>query len=469
MIPEQFVSIQEHCTVINKPAEVRFLFPVIDPVRFFLRTDPHQLLSLGKAILFNQARMSTSGCSCPFCPLPVEILEQIATELVATKYFDEVVSLSRVCARWRSFLSAFRLAPGSSLLSEPEPPEDLVDGSAQEEDVGALLPSSPSFYQLMLLRLELDQEDWKEPQRGYFTCDFPDPIPLPTPGHLCQWQFLQDPVLDSRALLLSYLVQEDRLLRSVAALFNLPDDGASSSAHQPTPRRTSSGRRVFEWQAATGIVLPRVLRKLYSLVDGGLFDGGDIEFFSLDQITASRGPLAAVACDLDAYVLKQLVSSLSEDELLSTTQTYSALTLADKLSFAERHQLRLKNIGLPSYSVDRLIELAQHPTQCQFVVPYLQFALAPRGIGSDSDVRIRYFFNALTNRMPLRWSRMVDSSGYDLVASAHHLSVLWDHEDPSGNGGWWNKSFAKLPESLTTWMLVLLQGLGCTLGAYDQP
>ena len=63
---------------------------------------------------------------------------------------------------------------------------------------------------------------------------------------------------------------------------------------------------------------------------------------------------------------------------------------------------------------------------------------------------------------------MVDTDSDGLLASENHLAVLWDHEDPSGNGGWWHKSFAKLPESLTTWLTVLLQDLGHALGAYDQ-
>ncbi len=53
----------------------------------------------------------------------------------------------------------------------------------------------------------------------------------------------------------------------------------------------------------------------------------------------------------------------------------------------------------------------------------------------------------------------------------HEWAALWEHQDPSGNGGWWMTSFAKLPESLFSvlQMIAYSEDDLVRLGAFDQP
>ena len=419
--------------------------------------------------------MSAKECPCLFDQLPLHIFETIATELVLAQYYDELMMLSTACSHWRFFLSSFRLAPGSLLLHSPDIPDDFDEGTFRPNDLHVTLPASPTFYQVALYHLHLDQTDWGDPDRAYFTFNFPDPILFPSAGYLKQWLFLDDPVLDARSLLCSYLRQENELIRSTVARFS-----PSSSASQPSSSLSSddaethqkeapSGQSVYQWEVRSGITLPRVLRKLYQRIDGGVFND-EIEFFSLERILATRlRPIDVYTSDLDSYVIAKLSAKYKDEELQAHIEEYRALPLRERPQYGISKNLSMISIGLPSRSTAEMRALAEHPEQGRLVNGYVQFAYAKSGV-VYCDVNIRFFFNSFSHQLPIHLRRLRSVGCKNtLLASENHLSVMWDHEDPSGNGGWWNKSFAKLPESFTTWLIILLQDLGHALGAYDQP
>jgi hypothetical protein len=350
--------------------------------------------------------------------LPFELFEQICAILLAHDYIESLLSLSCVCTQLRRWLD----------------PADAL-------------------WRQVLAKLANEIRDWPYPERGFHFNDdlehvydtlksFPQPL-LAT----CE-------CLNPRHLVLSFVRAECSLVHRALETFTERNVGVAKID-------------IARWERVHSVQMPRILRRLYALSDGGTARGGGVQFLPLDEIVATPRDIIARYCEAG---MRAKVAAIGDDpELRRRLEEQLAMSLDERL-LAPSPCYDVLPHGIDSRSIVTALRM-DDSRRCMDA--YRCFAKLP----GSSEAHAHLFVN-VGGRSSRRFQVDAADQEFDyrrfahVFASDHSLAVFYYHQDYSGNGGWLRYSFAHMPESLHTWFAMLATTSVddiFTFGAIDVP
>lgn len=357
-----------------------------------------------------------------------DVVLMVALCLVEESYISEALRLTWVCQSWRRALTGH---------------------------VGRRV------WDRALQLLQGNASDFNLPERDYLLDALCGSYPHESVKACIACASLRDqPSLDPRALCITFLLCEGSMVKKACGNMCFPDNKTAADM-----TAVWTARQVAEWEMAHQIVLPRILRRVYRYTwNGATFDNGVIRILSLHEVSfLQETPLDT----LERILRDGAVGQTCARDTVAAAEDKPIQNQSETNFFLAQHLMDSKLHGINSRSIETLVGLPKAHSRA-----FIMFACAP-SLGMY-DQHVRWYFNQAPH---IGLKPLIPSDPYSCsvwFSYSHEMAAMWEHQDLSGNGGWWQWSYCQLPESIFTWVQFIAfehpDGNDCRmLGAFDQP